>query len=81
MNIKDLNAMKATCLLAFGGVLFNSDQCLVIKGQPVRPFPSWCEPHYESEAKCQAFLIKMCFFACEWRLIFITKALRLTSLS
>ena len=52
MNVKDLNAMKATRLLAYGRVLFNADQCLVmIKGQPIRPFPSWFEPHYESEAR------------------------------
>ena len=26
-----------------------------------RPFPSCCEPHYESEAKCKAFHVKISF--------------------
>ena len=26
-----------------------------------RPFPSWCEPHYESEAKCKTFQTKISF--------------------
>ena len=30
-----------------------------------RPFPSCCEPHYESEAKCKAFHTKV-IFVCIW---------------
>ena len=26
-----------------------------------RPFPSCCEPHYESEAKCEVFVMKISF--------------------
>ena len=26
-----------------------------------RPFPSFCEPHYESEAKCKTFHMKISF--------------------
>ena len=26
-----------------------------------RPFPSCCEPHYESEAKCKVFIMKISF--------------------
>ena len=28
-----------------------------------RPFPSYCEPHYESEAKCKALHMKVVSFA------------------
>ena len=31
-----------------------------------RPFPSCCEPHYESEAKCKAFQHMKINFACMW---------------
>ena len=33
----------------------------VVNGQSNRPFPSSLEPHYESEAKCKAFVMKMSF--------------------
>ena len=26
-----------------------------------RPFPSSCEPHYKSEAKCKVFIMKISF--------------------
>ena len=26
-----------------------------------RPFPSCCEPHFESEAKCKVFIMKISF--------------------
>ena len=29
-----------------------------------RPFPSCCEPHYESEAKCKVFNMKISFHSC-----------------
>ena len=35
-----------------------------------RPFPHCLEPHYESEAKCKAFHVKISFVG---RLAFITK--------
>ena len=40
------------------------------EGRANRPFPSCCQPHYESETRCTAFLI-----------LFIIKTLHLASLS
>ena len=40
--------------------------CVLFGGPKVvsignRPFPSCCEPHYESEAKCKVFIMKISF--------------------
>ena len=35
------------------------------KSRANRPFPSCCEPHYKSEAKCKAFHVKISF-VCIW---------------
>ena len=46
-----------------------------------RPFPSCCEPRYESETKCNAFHMKISF-VCIWiKTIFLIKTLHLASLS
>ena len=41
----------------------NLNNCLIIfpHGKGNRPFPSCCEPHYESEAKCKTFHMKISF--------------------
>ena len=43
-----------------------------------RPFPSCCEPHYESEAKRYVFLSKLVFIHMQIKLIFLWKAFALS---
>ena len=38
-----------------------SKLCLASKCYTIRPFPSFCEPHYESEAKCEDFVMEISF--------------------
>ena len=35
--------------------------CKRVEEERNRPFPSCCEPHYESEAKCKTFHMKINF--------------------
>ena len=58
-------------LLLFLSLLSLLEQCTILllkvnKGSLVkkihkRQFPSWREPHYESKAKCKAFIMKISF--------------------
>ena len=73
-------------------LLFQKNVCLVISQSNKftvyhlsppgvkRPFPSCCEPHYESEAKCKAFHMKISFDCIRMKTNFHTKnfALSLT---
>ena len=48
----------------FIGVKREMTSCVVLSclnNQNRRPFPSCFEPHYESEAKCKAFIMKISF--------------------
>ena len=44
-----------------------------------RPLKSSTNPHFQNEAKCPTFLVKMSLFAWEWKIIYISKAQHLTS--
>ena len=46
-----------------------------------RPFPSCCQPHYKSEAKCKGFHIKISFVCIPMKTNFHDKTLHLASLS
>ena len=43
-----------------------------------RPLPSSKNPHFQDEARCTTFLVKMSF-AWEWKMIFLSKAEQLPS--
>ena len=43
-----------------------------------RPFPSCCEPHYESEAKCKVFIMKISFHSTASKTYFHMKSFALS---
>ena len=45
-----------------------------------RPFPNCLVPLFQSEASCKPFIWKWALSACEWKLIFIWKAIHQASL-
>ena len=47
--------------------------------QTNRPLPSSKNPHFQNEARCTTFLMKMSLFAWEWKMISISKAEQLPS--
>ena len=36
---------------------------IIMPAQCNRPFPSYFEPHYESEASCKVFIMKISFYS------------------
>ena len=63
--------------LTYGEV---SDNCCVANGYlKNRPLPSSKDPHFQNEAKCTTFLVKMSFICMRMKYHFISKAVHLTS--
>ena len=76
-KIKDLPGLvyplKVCITIVFD---FSGDNCSISEN---RPFPSYKKSHFQNEAKCETFVVKMSFICITIKIIFVSMASHLAS--